>query len=95
MVESLRVMMRNFKREAESALGVGVAYLEFDGERATRQVENYGDRWFCSDRDFHAGLTPPPTVKEAARCRAHLLLDRKAGARIKRCRGKRGKVAHH
>ena len=49
-------MKRYFKREAESALGVGVAYLAFDGEWATRQVENYGDRWFRSDRDFHAEL---------------------------------------
>jgi hypothetical protein len=51
-------MKRYFKREAESALGAGTAYLEFDGERATRQVENYGDKWFRSDREFHAEIGP-------------------------------------
>ena len=35
-------MQRYFKHEAESDLGSGIAYLEFDGELPTRQVENYG-----------------------------------------------------
>lgn len=51
-------MKRYFKREAESSLGIGVAYLEFDEQWATRQVENYGEKWFRSDREFHAGLGP-------------------------------------
>jgi hypothetical protein len=51
-------MRRFFKRQAESDLGMGVVYLEFDGEWATRQVENYGGQWFRSDREFHAGLGP-------------------------------------
>lgn len=51
-------MKRFFKRQAESDLGLGVVYLEFDGEWATRQVENYGGQWFRSDREFHPGLGP-------------------------------------
>jgi hypothetical protein len=51
-------MKRYFKHRAESSLGLGVAYIEFDGDRATRQVENYGEKWFCSDKDFHSGIGP-------------------------------------
>ncbi len=49
---------RYFKRAAESGLGPGVVYLEFDGEWATRQVEVYGDRWFCSLQGYHPELGP-------------------------------------
>lgn len=51
-------MKRYFKRQAESSLGIGVAYMEFDGDYATRQVENYGEKWFRSDQDFHPGIGP-------------------------------------
>jgi hypothetical protein len=51
-------MPRYFKRDAECGLGKGVAYFEFVGEWATRQVEVYGDRWFCSLDDYYAELGP-------------------------------------
>lgn len=34
-------MKRYFKHEGESNLGLGMVYLEFDDNRASRQVENY------------------------------------------------------
>jgi hypothetical protein len=49
---------RYFKHEAESGLGPGIAYLEFDGEIPTRQAEKYGDRWFCSIKRFHPEIGP-------------------------------------
>ncbi|MFN6465092.1 MAG: hypothetical protein RMZ41_025175 [Nostoc sp. DedVER02] len=42
-----------FKHQAESDLGMGIAYLEFDGDSASRQVEIYGDKWFLSNRVYH------------------------------------------
>jgi len=51
-------MKRYFKREAESDLGIGIAYFEFDGEWATRQVEKYQERWFCSTQDYHPEIGP-------------------------------------
>ena len=51
-------MERYFKHEAESDLGSGIAYLEFDGEIPTRQVEKYGDRWFCSVNRYHPEIGP-------------------------------------
>ena len=42
-------MKRYFARTAESDLGTGFVYFEFDGETATRQVEMYKDRWFYAD----------------------------------------------
>jgi hypothetical protein len=49
---------RYFKHEAESDLGSGIAFLEFDGELPTRQVEQYGDRWFCSIKRHHPEIGP-------------------------------------
>jgi hypothetical protein len=51
-------MKRYFKLRWESPLGPGVIYHEFDGDTPTRQVELYGDRWFSSRHDYHAGLGP-------------------------------------
>ena len=51
-------MKRYVKHEAESDLGSGIAYLEFDGEIPTRQVEKYGDRWFCSVKSYHPEIGP-------------------------------------
>ncbi len=51
-------MKRYFKHEAESDLGSGIAYLEFDGEISTRQVEKYGDRWFSSLKRYHPEIGP-------------------------------------
>jgi hypothetical protein len=51
-------MKKYFKREAESGLGKGTVYLEFDCDWATRQVEVYGDRWFDSTREYHPELGP-------------------------------------
>ncbi len=57
-------MMRYFKHEAESDLGFGIAYVEFEDEWASRQVEIYDGRWFCSLEDYHdeigLGLSDPP-----------------------------------
>ena len=39
-------------------LGSGIAYLEFDGEIPTRQVEKYSDRWFCSVKSYHPEIGP-------------------------------------
>ena len=51
-------MKRYVKHEAESDLGSGIAYLEFDGEIPTRQVEKYSDRWFCSVKCYHPEIGP-------------------------------------
>ncbi len=51
-------MKRYFKHWAESSLGSGIGYIEFDGELPTRQVEKYGDRWFSSIKRFHPELGP-------------------------------------
>jgi hypothetical protein len=51
-------MKRYYKHHAESEMGLGVAYLEFDGEWATRQVEIYGERWFCSTKKYHPAIGP-------------------------------------
>jgi hypothetical protein len=47
-----------YKTTAESDLGEGTAYFEFDGEWAIRQVENYGDRWFYSSKSYHQEIGP-------------------------------------
>jgi hypothetical protein len=51
-------MKRYFKREAESDHGLGVVYMEFDGEAASRQVEIYGDRWFDSRTSYYPDVGP-------------------------------------
>ena len=53
-------MKRYFQHEAESDLGEGMAYLEFDGERASRQVEVYGDRWLRADEAHNEWLADQP-----------------------------------
>jgi hypothetical protein len=50
--------MRYFKEPAETDLGQGYVWLEFDGEIPTRQVERYGDRWFSSRDEYHSELGP-------------------------------------
>ena len=47
-----------FKHEAESDLGEGIVYFEIDDIWVVRQVEIYGDRWFCSNRDYHPEIGP-------------------------------------
>jgi len=39
---------RYFKHNSESALGEGTTWLEFTGDEPTRQVEQYGNRFFSS-----------------------------------------------
>lgn len=51
-------MKRYFKHHAESELGTGIAYFEFEDEWAVRQVEIYGERWFCSTEDYHTEIGP-------------------------------------
>ncbi len=51
-------------------LGVGTAFYELDGNIVTRQVEQFGDRWFSSRRDYHPeigiGLTDIPYESSAS-----------------------------
>lgn len=51
-------MKRYFERAAESELGDGIVYFEFEGERPTRQVEQYGNGWFSSRSEYHAEIGP-------------------------------------
>ncbi len=57
-LEGARTTKRYFKHWAESDLGSGIAYIEFDGELPTRQVEKYGDRWFSSIKRYHPEIGP-------------------------------------
>jgi hypothetical protein len=43
---------RYFKHEAESELGVGMAYLEITDDWPSRQIEVYGEMWRWGD-DAH------------------------------------------
>jgi hypothetical protein len=50
-------MNKYFKFPAESDLGIGVQYIEFDEEDwPIRQAECYGDRWFNSNQSYHQEL---------------------------------------
>lgn len=50
-------MNKYFKFPAESDLGIGVQYIEFDDEDwPIRQAECYGDRWFNSNQSYHQEL---------------------------------------
>jgi len=51
-------MRKYFRRAAESDLGVGLSFFEFDGERAVRQVEIYGEQWFDSRTAHHPEIGP-------------------------------------
>lgn len=52
-------MRRYFRGPNESVkYGKGVLYIEFQGERATRQVDIFGDHWFTSLDDYHDGVGP-------------------------------------
>jgi hypothetical protein len=43
-----------FKFHAESDLGIGIQYIEFDDDNwPIRQAECYGDRWFNSSQRYH------------------------------------------
>jgi hypothetical protein len=51
-------MSKYFKFPAESNLGIGVQYIEFnDNGWAVRQAECYGDKWFNSNKSYHEELT--------------------------------------
>jgi hypothetical protein len=50
-------MNKYFKFEADSDLGVGIQYIEFDDDNwPIRQSECYGDRWFNSTGTYHKEL---------------------------------------
>ena len=50
-------MNKYFKFPAESDLGIGVQYIEFDDEDwPIRQAECYGGRWFNSNQRYHQEL---------------------------------------
>jgi hypothetical protein len=50
-------MNKYFKFPAESDLGIGVQYIEFDDEDwPIRQAECYGERWFNSNQRYHQEL---------------------------------------
>ena len=52
-------MKRYFKHEAESQIGMGWWWCEFEDDWATRQVEAYGERWFWADDEHWNQLYPP------------------------------------
>src|SRR5258708_38057921 len=67
-LEGARITKRYFKHWAESNLVSGIAYIEFDGELPTRQIQKYGDRWFCSIKRSHPEIGPgliEPTISES------------------------------
>jgi hypothetical protein len=50
-------MKKYFKFQADSNLGVGIQYIEFDDDNwPIRQAECYGDRWFNSTMTYHKEL---------------------------------------
>lgn len=50
-------MNRYFKFPAESDLGIGTQYIEFDEENwPIRQAECYGKQWFNSNEKYHQEL---------------------------------------
>jgi hypothetical protein len=50
-------MNKYFKFPAESDLGIGIQYIEFDDEGwSIRQAECYADRWFNSNQRYHQEL---------------------------------------
>lgn len=53
-------MMRYFKREAESELGAGTAYLEITNGWPSRQVEVYGPTWRWGDEAHPEHLADQP-----------------------------------
>lgn len=53
-------MKRYFKREAESDLGAGMAYLEITDNWPSRQVEVYGDAWRWADEAHNEWLADQP-----------------------------------
>jgi hypothetical protein len=51
-------MNKYFKFPAESNLGIGVQYIEFnDSGWAVRQAECYEGKWFNSSKSYHEELT--------------------------------------
>lgn len=62
-------MKRYFKREVDPDLGPRMAYLEFDGEWATRQIEFYPEQIVCSDdqRGYQEDLGPALTDQPLSR----------------------------
>jgi hypothetical protein len=50
-------MSKYFKFPAESHLGEGYQYIEFNDQGwPVRQAECYGDRWFNSNQKYHQEL---------------------------------------
>lgn len=50
-------MKKYFKFPAESNLGIGIQYIEFDdNDWPIRQIECYGDRLFNSNQKYHDEL---------------------------------------
>jgi hypothetical protein len=46
-------MKLHYKHESEANLGEGIMYIEFIDGIASRQVEIYGNKWFCSNKKYH------------------------------------------
>jgi hypothetical protein len=50
-------MNKYFKFQADSDLGIGIQYIEFDDDNwPIRQAECYEDRWFNSTKTYHQEL---------------------------------------
>ena len=53
-------MKRYYKRDAESDLGQGVAYIEITDGRPSRQVEIYGEHYRFGDVEHNEFLADQP-----------------------------------
>jgi hypothetical protein len=53
-------MKRYFRRDAESELGPGTAYIEITGDWPSRQVEIYGDTCWWGDEAHPEHLADQP-----------------------------------
>lgn len=53
-------MKSYYRHDAESEHGDGVCYIEITGRWPTRQVEVYGEIWFCGDEEHNTYLADQP-----------------------------------
>ena len=51
-------MKKYFKKETEFQCDKGFIYLEFEEEIPMRQVDVYGNKYFCSLDEYHTELGP-------------------------------------
>lgn len=57
LIIDLETLKKYFKFPAESNVGIGIQYIEFDdNDLPIRQIECYGDRLFNSNQKYHDEL---------------------------------------